>query len=545
MSINTALCQLNFTTGDIEGNYNKIFNYFQKYSQTSDLIIFPELALTGYDAQDLFYKNHFIKACEDKIIQLSQATEGQNCQIILGAPHLIIDKNHQRRLFNAAFILADGEVKNIIHKNGLPNYGVFDEKRYFTAGQIMGCIKVKDQKFGVLICEDLWKKENIFLLQEMNIDGVIAINASPFHAKKQQQRTEVAQYAAKNLQKPVIYLNQIGGQDSLVFDGGSFILGSDGERLLQMNFFEEDVKNFSLDDKLSKHKLQNLQTENENIYQAMILGLRDYVHKTAFEEVLIGMSGGIDSALVATIAVDAFGSENVSLVALPSKFNSELSFQDAKNCANNLGIKLEVISIEPMFQQMKSSLSDIFVGFKEDKTEENIQSRIRGNILMAISNKFNQLLLTTGNKSEIAVGYATIYGDMCGAFNPIKDLYKTQVSTLAKWRNKNIPKISIYKKTALIPSSIITKEPSAELSLNQKDSDSLPEYDILDQILFLLIEKELSIEEVIEEGFAKELVTKITKLLHSNEFKRKQAALGPILSPMSFDLERRYPICYK
>jgi len=387
-------------------------------------------------------------------------------------------------------------------------------------------------------------------LSEQVFDAIISINASPFNQDKHLLRLDLATKYAKSLSKPLIYVNQIGGQDSLVFDGSSFAIDLSGNKVLQMANFTEDSAQIMLDENnkiivLDHQKKQLEFSENfiEQAYNSCVLGLRDYIEKNNFSKVLLGMSGGIDSALVATIAVDALGSERVSLYALPTKFNSDSSLHDALECSQNLGIELKTIDIENIFQtflqdlQKSENISSL--------AQENLQSRIRGNILMAISNSTNSLLLSTGNKSEMACGYATLYGDMNGAFNPIKDLYKTQIYEIAKFRNENFCKISEFKKINLIPQNIITKEPSAELRFNQKDSDSLPDYAILDKILFNLIEQQKSIEETINIGFDKELVKKVAKLIQNSEYKRKQAVLGVKISKLSFDKERRYPLTNK
>jgi NAD+ synthetase len=540
-SLNISLCQLDFSTANVEINYQKI-SYHINQNHDKDLIIFPELSLSGYDCQDLFLQNSFITNCENKILQLTKQTLDKNCYVIVGSPYLIINNQNQRKLYNAAFVLYQGEIIDIICKNNLPNYSIFDEKRYFTKNDRLKSIIIKGRNISVLICEDMWNKKTSFLLKEMEVDVVISINASPFDKQKKQQRLEAAKFVNKEISKPFIYLNQVGGHDEIIFDGSSFVTNSRGEVIMQMPSFVEKITQIQLE-KIDQQKLQSIaKNQYHDLYQACVLGLRDYVTKIGFSKVLLGMSGGIDSALVANIAVDAFGSENVSLFALPSKFNSNESHEDALQCSKNLGIKLDSITIEPIFTQFKDSLSKIFIGLDEDKTEENLQSRIRGNILMAISNKLGKLLLTTGNKSEIAVGYSTIYGDMCGAYNPIKDLYKTEVFALAKWRNENIPEISIYQKKNLIPARIIAKEPSAELSFNQKDSDSLPEYEILDKILLLLIEERKSSEEIIAQGFDSKVVNKVFKLVKNSEFKRSQSAKGVILSKVSLGRDWRFSI---
>jgi NAD+ synthase len=539
-----ALAQINPTIGDIEGNGEKIITEFRKAeSNNCDLIIFPELSISGYLAADLFKKKYFIEAIEKKIIEILALTKGSKTAILIGAPLFDFDNRKKETLFNSAIILENGEARAIIHKKNLPNYSVFDENRYFKAADRLSIIDFKGFKIAILICEDLWDGKNIFLLNEQQFDFAISINASPYSNKKFQKRIEVATRFCQTLQKKLIYLNQVGAQDELVFDGSSFVIDQDGKIIIQLPEFAESTAFFEIDENLainSQFQSQIISNQLSRDYQAAILALRDYVKKNNFTSVMIGMSGGIDSGVVATMAVDALGSENVFLYALPSRFNSEISMSDAVECANNLSVKLEIISIEMAFSSMLMSINNISAIAKE-----NLQSRIRGNILMTISNSTNSLLLSTGNKSEMAVGYATIYGDMCGAFNPIKDIYKSEIFELAKWRNENIAEISFYKKTKLIPENIISKAPSAELRENQKDSDSLPDYQILDKILYLLIEEEKSVEEIIETGFDQEMVVKISNLFFKSEYKRRQSCLGVKISENSFDRERRYPITNK
>ncbi|MES2676934.1 MAG: NAD+ synthase [Pseudomonadota bacterium] len=557
------LSQLNFTVGDLDKNCQKILSFYQAAEQADvDLVVFSELAITGYPPEDLLHKKYFLDEIEQKIAEIKSATLGSKTAILLGAPIL-----RKTDLNNSALLIENGEIIAIANKTCLPNYGVFDEHRYFKAAPTLTNFEFRGFRLAILVCEDIWHLKNAVILGDKVFDAIISINASPFTASKAQQRLEMVRKFIKNLKKPVIYVNQVGGQDSIIFDGGSFVINGDGEVVLQMKEFEEDTRIVSFNchpecnegsheassvlvHDVSNEILRCAQDDNETvwddskeskIYNATILGLRDYIHKNNFTKVLIGMSGGIDSALVAAIAVDALGSENVKLVALPTQYNSQTSMDDALLAAENLGVKLEVINIQDAVAAMNQALAEQFADTKKDTTEENIQSRIRGNILMALSNKFGNLLLSTGNKSELAVGYATIYGDMCGAFNPLKDIYKTEVFKLAKWRNKNIPAITVYKKTNLIPENIITKAPTAELRDNQKDSDSLPEYELLDKILFQLIEEEKSIEQIIEFGFEESLVKKVAKLFFNSEYKRKQAVIGVKVSEKSFDKDRRYP----
>ncbi|MFT5702748.1 MAG: NAD+ synthase [Rickettsiales bacterium] len=557
-SLKIQLFQLNFTVGDLQGNCQKIIESYQKAKKDKvDLVVFSELALTGYPPEDLLFKKHFLDEISIKIQEIKAATLGSKTAILFGTPSFkssglprqdesFMAMTGSREINNSAIVIENGEIICVASKTCLPNYGVFDECRYFVPAPILTNFEFRGHRIVVLICEDIWKAKNAFLLGDKEFDLIISINASPFAFDKGQQRHKTVRKFIKNLEKPAIYLNQIGGQDSLVFDGGSFALDSKGEFVLKMKEFEEDVvicelNKSSLSTKSNSKIVANYAKEAQ-IYNALILGLREYVGKNGFEKIIIGMSGGIDSALVATIAVDALGAENVRLIALPSKFNSEESMNDALLAAKNLGVKLEVINIENIVEAMNKGLEGQFKDLQQETTEENIQSRIRGNILMALSNKFGHLLLTTGNKSELAVGYATIYGDMCGAFNPLKDVYKTEVFALAKWRNENIPTISIYKEIQLIPSNIIRKEPTAELRENQKDSDSLPEYKILDQILYQLIEKENSVKEIVDMGFEEDLTEKINRLFLNSEHKRKQSVLGVNVSNMPFDKARRYSI---
>ena len=559
-SLKLQLEQLNFIVGDLSGNYQKIISAYKKaVEQSADLVIFSELALSGYPPEDLLQKSFFTSQIAEEISKICALTKNHTTAILLGAPLVFSDKNSKKFLYNCAVLIENGEVINIARKCNLPNYGVFDEKRYFSAATNLTCADFRGFNIAILICEDLWNQKNAFLLAEKNPDFIIVINASPFDKNKFERRVIAAKTFIQTLKKPLIYVNQIGAQDGLIFDGNSFVVDDEEKIKLQMADFAEDSASLTVKKNANKdyekYEKISIQTEKEfadsisiieeRVYQAAILGIRDYVGKNDFEKIIISISGGIDSALAASIAVDAIGNNRVKLIALPSRYNSNSSLEDAKNCATNLGIELEIISIEPIFEAMLASLKDKFIGRESDVTEENIQSRIRGMILMALSNKFGGLVLATGNKSELAVGYCTIYGDMCGGFNPLKDIYKSEIFNLAKWRNKTIPKISLYQKTNLIPNEIIGKAPSAELRANQKDSDSLPEYEILDKILLLLIEEQKSIEEICALGFDVDLVKKIAKLFYNSEYKRRQSVIGVRVSKMSFDKDRRYPMSNK
>jgi len=542
-NLKIQLAQINPTIGDISGNCEKILHEFKKATEHQcDLVIFPEMSLCGYPCEDLWQKKYFIWEIEKKILEICKISQNSKCAILLGAPTLTFNRAKKEIIQNSAYLIENGEVKKIINKKTLPNNGVFDENRYFEASNTLSLVEFRGLTLAILICEDLWDAKNIFLLQEQIFDAAIAINASPYSTKKHEYRNKTAQNFTKTLNKPLIYVNQVGGQDFLVFDGSSFVMNAQGQNVLQLKGFCEDdaIIEINKDGEIKCTIAEVLPSEEERDYSACILGLRDYIKKNNFKNVLLGMSGGIDSALVATIAVDALGSENVALYALPSPFNSETSMIDAKSCGHNLDLELKIISIESTFDTMLYTLGEI-----SDLAKENLQSRIRGNILMAISNNSGALLLSTGNKSELACGYATLYGDMCGAFNPIKDIYKTRVYELANWRNKNVPNISIFPHKNLIPQNIITKAPTAELRPNQKDSDSLPEYEVLDKILFYLIEEKRSIVEIISFGFEEKLVEKIANLFYHSEYKRQQSCLGPKISDMSFDRDRRYPVTNK
>lgn len=536
------ISQNNYLVGDLDANFAIIKKeYFNACTNDSDLIVFSELAIVGYPPQDLLRKDYFLKEVKEKIDQIVRLTTANNCAILLGTP---IVKNSL--IYNGALFIKNGEVRRQLFKKELPNYKLFDEKRYFAASEVIDYLDLKGTKISVLICEDVWNFENIRQIKSHDSDLMVVLNASPFSADKIQQRYEVCSEFCRQVNLPLIYVNQVGGVDSMVFDGKSFVMDKRGRLSCKLAAFASDSRSIDFDIKMEILPQQKRILQDDlmaDLYSAVTLALRDYVRKTGFEKVVIGMSGGIDSALVAVIACDALASENVRLVALPTRFNSRKSFDDATNCAKNLDLFLEVIPVEGVVNRTLEALQPNFDGTSTDVTEENLQSRVRGVILMALSNKFNELLITTGNKSEMATGYATIYGDMNGAFNPIKDLYKTQIFSLAKWRNDNIPDLSDYRRKNLIPTSIIDKEPSAELSAGQKDSDSLPSYEILDKILYKMIEEEKSVVQTIEEtGFEESLVKKIAKLFYQNEYKRKQAVIGPKVSKMAFDLDRRYLI---
>lgn len=541
MTLKIHVAQINSSVGDLERNCQNILaQYGQAKEQDCDVVVFSEMAICGYPACDLWLKASFIEEVENKIIDIIDATKGEKCGILLGAPFKM-----KSDLYNAALLIEDGKIVKICNKKSLVNYGVFDEKRYFKAGDRLNVVDFRGFRLALLICEDLWDAKNVFLLKEQLFDAVISINASPYRANKKRDRLDLVKKVAADVARPVIYVNQVGAQDSLVFDGASFALAKNGEMVIALQDFAPDSAMVQLgkDGALLGLASQTVSpmSDLESHYNACILGLRDYVQKSGFARVLLGLSGGIDSALVAAIAVDALGSDKVSLYALPSRYNSSESMIDAKECAQNLGVDLQVIAIEESFKALLGTLQES-QGALKNIVEENLQSRIRGNILMALSNNSGALLLSTGNKSELACGYATLYGDMCGAFNPLKDLYKSEVFALAKWRNDHVPRLAMLNRKALIPANIIAKPPSAELRFNQKDSDSLPDYDLLDKILFSLIEEQKSAAQIIAMGFEEEVVRKVTRLFYASEYKRNQSCLGPRLSRKAFDGDYRYPI---
>lgn len=541
--INIALVQENPIVGNIEHNYNLILEARNDAnSENADLMVFSELFLSGYPPEDLVLRHSFLDEIDTYLNLLVEETKKPGPAILVGLP--VRDKN---QIFNSVALIDNGKIISIQHKYHLPNYDVFDEERIFNKGDLPGPINFRGLKIGVAICEDIWHEDVVECLAETGAEILIVLNGSPYNREKQDLRTNVAIQRVVESGLGLIYVNQIGGQDELVFDGGSFVINPDYSMPVKLPNFISNIQSTLWtkdDDKwLCKTVVQQTDTEElEDIYSACVIGLRDYVQKNKFKEVLIGLSGGIDSAIVSCIAVDALGSENVQCVMLPSKYTSKESLADAIECAQNLGINPDEISIEKMVDAAEDQLNPFFEGTNKDITEENIQSRIRAVLLMALSNKFNKLLLTTGNKSEMAVGYATLYGDMSGAFNPIKDVYKTEVYKIAEMRNNNKPEFCLGPNHEVIPKNIITKAPTAELRDNQTDQDSLPEYDVLDDILYKLIEEEISVKDIIKSGHDKQWVTKIQNLLYISEYKRRQAPPGVKISSKNFGKDRRYPI---
>jgi len=540
-----TLAQLNPTVGDLEGNYKvAIEAWEQAQKMGSDLIAFTELFITGYNTQDLIKKPSFFKAAQDQILKLAK-----NCKngpaIAIGGPAYLKGK-----LYNAYYILADGNVADVIMKHHLPNQNVFDEKRIFDEGEISGPYQIGPIRIGSPICEDAWHSDVSETLSETGAQLLLVPNGSPYYNGKNDVRLNkmVARVVETNL--PLIYLNMVGAQDDQVFDGGTFALNRGGSLAIKLPLFEEALEHIVLEEtdigwNIIKGDLAKVPCDKESDYHAMVMGLRDYCKKSGFEKVVLGLSGGIDSALVAVIASDAIGSANVRSIMLPSPYTSQTSLIDATDLVENLGCKSDTLPINDSLTAIDKTLSSTFEGRKIDLTEENIQSRLRGLLLMAVSNKFSEMLLTTGNKSEVSVGYSTIYGDMAGGFNPIKDLYKTKVFEISKWRNKNHRPWMKGPPGSIIPDSIITKAPTAELRPNQKDSDSLPDYPVLDAILTILVDEDGSTNDCLKAGYNKSDVSKVEKLLYESEYKRFQSAPGTRLSQRAFWLDRRYPIVNK
>ena len=548
--------QCSFSVGSIQENKETILNCFEEAeSVESDIVIFPELAITGYPPEDLLLRESFIGknfAVLEEIAAFSSLTSGVIGFVDRKSDHNNQD-NNKRTIANAAAIVQNGDVRGIYHKSFLPNYSVFDEARYFSKGtQADTLFWYDDIAIGINICEDIWIENGPAEEQvKQGASLIININASPYDIQKNETRKEIVMKKALKLNVPIIYLNMVGGQDELVFDGGSFVVDDLGEIIYQASSFKEEVFHLDIDLKIKKQndkssllirpktielkdiKSKSSMSENESIYSALKLGLLDYVSKNKFTKVLIGISGGIDSALTAAICVDALGAQNVIGVAMPSKYNSKDSLDDAIKLSTNLGIKLKTIEIEKIVDSFRETLKNSLNEELGQITDENIQSRVRGNILMGLSNQTGAMVVSTGNKSEMAVGYSTLYGDLAGGFALIKDLYKSKVYELSNYRN------SISE---VIPQDIITKEPSAELRPNQLDTDSLPDYEVLDKILNLYIEQDSSSEKIIATGIQPDLVYDVLEKVDRNEYKRKQVAPGVKLTQKAFGKDRRMPI---
>jgi NAD+ synthase (glutamine-hydrolysing) len=532
-TLRIALAQIDTHVGAVAKNTQKVIDWSIKARDElgADLVIFPELTLVGYPPEDLLWRPGLRKAVEQAIDTILAEVSG--IDIMLGYPEW-----HDEKIYNTAALFHDGEIQATYYKHALPNYAVFDEKRYFAIGSEACVIEKKGIKLGLTICEDLWVKEPAQVAKNAGAELLLNISASPWNMGKFEARAKAFGQRASETILPIVAVNLVGGQDELVFDGSSFVLDSDGKPVCFMNSFEEQLAVLEVHKQDAQLVLTSdtFATEKpllEYVYQALVMGVRDYITKNGFIGVVIGLSGGVDSALTLVIAADALGPENVEAVMLPSRYTRDMSLEDAEALANNMGVDYGVIPIESVFNSFVELLADEFQGMETDVTEENIQARCRGIILMAISNKKGKMLLTTGNKSEMAMGYSTLYGDMAGGFNPLKDVSKTMVFALCRHRNLRSPDI---------PERIITRPPSAELRADQEDADSLPPYDILDAILERYVEQDISVEDIIAEGYDEAVVRRVVRLLDINEHKRRQAPPGVRITPRAFGKDRRYPI---
>jgi len=529
-----TLAQINPTVGDIHGNTALIREaYTHAQQHGAALVIFPELAVIGYPPEDLLYTHKLVEDAHHAITELATLTANSAAAMLVGSLHY-----HDGTLYNAAYLLDAGNIHAIIHKHHLPNNGVFDEQRYFNAGTLPNVVQWRDRQLGIMICEDMWHDDVTAHLAAQGALHLLVLNASPFEHHKHTQRLAWATTHCTRHRLPLTYVNMVGGQDEIVFDGGSFTMDAQGKLTQQLPFFTTHDADYHTSASPSAPRDAHTLT-----YLAMMTGLRDYVEKNKFSSIVLGLSGGIDSALTAAVAVDALGAHRVHAVMLPSPYTSQLSLDEARITAENLGIRYDIIPIEEGMKASHSMLTSLHdASIPSAIALENIQSRLRAVLLMAISNSTGALLITTGNKSEMAVGYATLYGDMCGAYSVLKDVYKTDVFTLARWRNANVPQGAQGKAGIVIPEATITRPPSAELRDNQTDQDSLPPYDILDAILECLVEQHMDIASIVARGFDEATVRKIARLLYMNEYKRRQAPLGVKLTSMNFGRDRRFPL---
>ena len=542
-TLTIALAQTTQSVGDLAGNADMMLEWRARAGGV-DLIVFPEMQLIGYPPEDLVLKPALIERAGDELSRLARATGD-------GGPAMLVGTvvANQGVLFNVMVLLDGGEIKAIRQKRELPNYGTFDEKRLFAPGPLPDPIDVRGVRIGVPICEDVWYPFVCAHLKERGAEILVTPNGSPFEIDKDERRIiHVCGVRVRETGLPMAYVNRVGGQDELAFDGASFVLNADGGLAHQMPDWREDLRITRWERRgeggwhCVPGEIAPLAPYPADVYSAMVVGLRDYVDRNRFPGVVLGLSGGIDSALSAAVAVDALGADRVWCVMMPSRFTSRESLEDAAECARMLGVRLDTVPIEPAVTAFDTMLADVFTGRSRDLTEENIQSRIRGVTLMALSNKFGHMLLTTGNKSEMSVGYATIYGDMAGGYSVLKDAYKTTVFDLSRWRNEDVPAIGLGQAGPVMPDRVITKPPSAELREDQKDEDSLPPYEVLDPILHGLVESELSVDALVARGFERETVARIERLLYIAEYKRRQAPPGVKLGSRNFGRDRRYPI---
>ena len=539
-----ALAQTRQVVGDLAGNAEAMLRW-RADAGAADLVVFPELQLIGYPPEDLVLKPALAARAEAELAKLAETTGDGGPAMLVGTV-----RREGGKLYNALALLDGGRVAGMTLKHELPNYGTFDEKRVFASGPLPDPVAFRDVKLGLPLCEDIWFPEVCAALKAKGAELLIAPHGSPFEIDKDDfRRTGVAAARVAETGLPLVFLNRVGGQDELAFDGASFVMNADGSLACQLPDWEETLvttrwTRTACGWRCAGGPMHHLEPAPGDAYHAMLVALRDYVEGNRFPGVVLGLSGGIDSALCAAIAADALGPDKVWCVMLPSRFTSQASLDDAAACARMIGCRLDTIAIAPAVEAFDAMLSDSFADRSVDITEENIQSRIRGVTLMALSNKFGRMLLTTGNKSEMSVGYATIYGDMAGGYNPLKDAYKTTVFELARWRNANLPRLGLGPAGPVMPESVIAKPPSAELRPDQKDEDSLPPYEVLDGILHGLVEEELAVPDLAARGFDREVVAKIERLLNVAEYKRRQAPPGVKLGKRNYGRDRRYPITH-
>jgi len=544
--LSLALAQLNPAVGDIASNIAKLREARQQAAkQGAHLLITSELYVSGYPPEDLVLKPSFLEAVRAAVEKLAKDTADGGPALLLGTPW-----REKGKPVNAALFLSDGKIAAIIPKCDLPNYGPFDEKRVFAPGPLPSPVAFKGLKLGIMVCEDMWTKDAAAQLKQQGAQIFLVPNGSPYESDKLDERQTFARARVKETGLPLVYVNQVGGQDELVFDGASFVLDAHGTTVVQLPAWSEDIQltHWNLTPKGLQPETATLAKTPQGeaaIYHALMLGLRDYVKKNGFPGVVLGLSGGIDSALAAVLAADALGASKVRAVMMPSPYTSQESLDDAAALAKALGCRLDTIPIATAMETFSTTLANAFANQAPDITEENIQSRCRGLILMALSNKFGPLVLSTGNKSEMSVGYATLYGDMCGGFAVLKDLYKTQLYKVARWRNVHKPASALGPEGAVIPENVFTRPPTAELKPNQKDQDSLPPYETLDAILEALIEKDMGVQEIIKQGHDAATVKRVWAMLDRAEYKRRQAPPGVKITRRSLGLDRRYPITNK
>lgn len=541
-SLSLAFAQINPVVGDIAGNVARIRDArAQAAADGAQLVVFPELVVSGYPPEDLVLKSAFLDAVEQAVEQLAADTADGGPALLVGAPWRVAGRTH-----NAALLLDHGRVAASRLKHHLPNYGVFDEARVFAPGPVPGPIQFRGVRLGVLVCEDMWYADVAETLAECGAEILVVPNGSPFEMDKVGVRLERARARVAETGLPLVYVNQLGGQDELVFDGASFALDATGQVAVRLPAWQAQVVTTQWRKQDGAWSVQGpvapVPERDEDLYQAMVLGLRDYVGKNGFPGVVLGLSGGIDSALAAAVAADALGADKVWCVMMPSPYTSQESLDDAAEVARLLGCRLDTVAIGPAMEAFGAMLAPHFAGTNADITEENLQSRSRGLTLMALSNKFGPMVLSTGNKSEMSTGYATLYGDMCGGYAVLKDVYKTAVFAVCRWRNAHVPAGALGPAGPVMPERVITKPPSAELKPDQKDQDTLPPYDVLDGILACLIEGEESVEAVVARGYDEAMVRRVWRMLDRAEYKRRQAPPGVKITSRSFGKERRYPI---